>query len=95
MEPDDEGVRQLLAEEIRLSLDFHFAQPNALPGDELVLSGPGATTSWLPTSRRRADWPRVSVGGPLGRSAPRHRSRWDDPFRYTVAAGLAWGLRQL
>ena len=40
---DDESVVSSLAEEIRLSLDFHMAQPNATPVNSIVLSGPGAT----------------------------------------------------
>ena len=57
---DDEAVASSVAEEIRLSLDFYAASPDARPVDSMVLSGPGAER------RRRAR--RRSRSGPASRS---------------------------
>ena len=79
-----------LAEEIRLCIDYHLAQPDARPVDEIVLSGPGVPTRPWPTSWAHLGMP-VSVAEPLGSLGDSRRPAGDDPFRYTVAAGLALG----
>ena len=57
-----------LAEEIRLCIDYHLAQPDARPVGEIVLSGPGALRR---DPCRRAGQPRrpAGVGGRAARRA--------------------------
>ena len=92
--PDDEGVVSSLAEEIRLSLDFHMAQPNALPVESIVLSGPGATDELVANELGARTGLPVSVGEPLGSLGTHTVPSHDDPARFTVAAGLALGVEQ-
>lgn len=88
---DDEGAVSSLAEEIRLSLDFHMAQPNARAVDSIVLSGPGAADNRVATELgSRTNLP-VSIGEPLGIFGTHTVPTQEDPSRYTVAAGLALG----
>ena len=90
--PDDEGVVSSLSEEIRLSIDFHMAQPNARRVESIVLSGPGAGDPRLSEELgARTNLP-VSVGEPLGPFGVHAVPTGEDPFRYTVAAGLAMGV---
>jgi type IV pilus assembly protein PilM len=87
---DDDAIAAALAEEIRLSVDFYMAQPDARWVGEVVLSGPGARRAEL-VDRLSAmiDVP-VSVAEPLGRLGE-GQLRDEDPYRHTIAAGLALG----
>lgn len=89
---DDEGVVSSLAEEIRLSLDFHMAQPNAIPVNSIVLSGPGATDELVANELGARTGLPVSVGEPLGALGTHTVPSHEDPARFTVAAGLALGV---
>lgn len=88
---EDEDAAASLAEEIRLSIDFHMAQPEARAVDRIVLSGPGAADGRLAEELGMRAGLEVTVAEPLGglgvHTVPSH----DDPYRYTVAAGLAMG----
>ena len=85
------GAAGALAEEIRLCIDYHLAQPDARPVNEIVLSGPGAHDESLAAElASRAGMP-VSVAEPLGDLGTHAVLAGDDPYRYTVAAGLALG----
>lgn len=88
---DDDAAVASLAEEIRLSIDFHMAQPGARPIASAVLAGPGASDPRVAealAARTRLD---VSIGEPLGSLGTHTIPSQDDPYRYTVAAGLAMG----
>lgn len=89
---DDEGAVSSLAEEIRLSIDFHMAQANARPVDSVVLSGPGASDQAVANELGARTGLPVSVGEPLGALGTHTVPSQDDPARYTVAAGLALGV---
>ena len=89
---DDETVVSSLAEEIRLSLDFHMAQPNATPVNSIVLSGPGATDEMVANELASLTGLSVSVGEPLGTLGTHTVPSHEDPARFTVAAGLALGV---
>ena len=80
-----------LAEEIRLCIDYHLAQPDARPVHEIVLSGPGAHDESLAEELGNRIGMPVSVAEPLGSLGTHAVPSGDDPFRYTVAAGLALG----
>ena len=88
---DDEQAATSLAEEIRLSIDFHMAQPDARPVDQVVLSGPGAADGDLATKLATHIGLEISVAEPLGALGAHTVPSHDDPYRYTVAAGLAMG----
>lgn len=90
---DDDAAVNSLAEEIRLSLDFHMAQPNARAVESVVLAGPGATDERVATELSGRTGLPVSVGEPLGAFGDHTVPTGDDPARYTVAAGLALGAR--
>ena len=85
------GSAGLLAEEIRLCIDYHLAQPEARPVTEVVLSGPGAHDESLAVELSSRVGMPVSVAEPLGSLGTHAVPSGDDPFRYTVAAGLALG----
>ncbi len=89
---DDESVVSSLAEEIRLSLDFHMAQRNAVPVHSIVLSGPGATDELVANELGARTGLPVSVGDPLGALGTHTVPSHEDPSRFTVAAGLAMGV---
>lgn len=90
-EGDTAEIATSLAEEIRLSIDFHMSLPGARPVDDVVLSGPVAELGDLV----------ADLGGELGRPVSRAEPFGDmsasplppeeDARRYTVAAGLALG----
>ncbi len=80
-----------LAEEIRLCIDYHLAQPDARPVHEIVLSGPGAHDESLAEELGNRIGMPVSVAEPLGSLGTHAVPSGDDAFRYTVAAGLAMG----
>lgn len=88
---DDEGAPASLAEEIRLSIDYHMAQEDARPAAEIVLSGPGAHDGRLTTELGSRIGLPVSLAEPLGRLGTHTIPSGDDANRYTVAAGLALG----
>jgi type IV pilus assembly protein PilM len=80
-----------LSDEVRLSLDYYMAQPNARTVDEVVLSGPDAERPGLPEALESALGLPVKVAQPLGRLEQSDLPAGETPFRYTVAAGLALG----
>jgi len=88
---DDEDVINSVAEEIRLSLDFYAASPEARPVESVVLSGPGAEDESVRDALEQRTGLTVSIGDPLGELGSHTVPTLDDPFRYTVAAGLALG----
>ncbi len=88
---EDEDAAASLAEEIRLSIDFHMAQPDARRVQQVVLSGPGAADGRLATELECLSALEVTVGEPLGELGEHTVPSHDDPYRYTVAAGLAIG----
>ena len=88
---DDDQVVSALAEEIRLSIDFYMAQPDARWAGEVLLSGPGARREGLAEQLGgMLDVP-VSIAEPLGRLQAGSIPAGEDPYRHTVAAGLALG----
>jgi type IV pilus assembly protein PilM len=90
--PDGELDAGVLAEEIRLSIDFHLAQPDAKPIAELFLSGPGSTIEGLVEHLGSVGLP-VTVVSPLGHLTANGGLGQEDPHRLTVAAGLAMGAQ--
>ncbi len=88
---DGEGSAGALAEEIRLCMDYHLAQADARPVHEVVLSGPGAHNESLASELQNRVGLPVSVAAPLGTLGTHAVPAGDDPYRYTVAAGLALG----
>jgi len=90
---DDEGdsMAPQLAEEIRLSIDYYMAQPDARPAGEVLLSGPGAARPGLADALNQLIYLPVSVAEPLGGLQQVGLPPEEDPFRHTVAMGLALG----
>jgi type IV pilus assembly protein PilM len=88
---DDDNVAAALAEEIRLSIDFYMAQPEARWVGEIVLSGPGSLRENLADELSGLIEVPVSVAEPLGRLQAGKMPAGEDPHRHTVAAGLALG----
>lgn len=89
--PDDEHTVTMLAEEIRLSIDFHMAQPAACAVTSIVLSGPRAADERLAQELGARAGLEVTVADPLGTLGEHTVASGDDAYRYTVAAGLAIG----
>ena len=87
----DEGVANALAEEIRLSIDFYMAQPEARWVGEVVLSGPGSRRDGLVDELSGLLQLPVSIADPLGNLDAERLPIGEDPYRHTVAAGLAMG----
>lgn len=88
----DEAAIGNLVEEIRLSVDFYMAQPDAKPVDGVILTGPGAHDELLATELPARSGLPVTVPEPLaGPAASAAVPPGDDPYRYTIAAGLALG----
>ena len=79
-----------LAEEIRLSLDYYMTQPESHPVAEIILSGPGANSAGLPEELVSLLSMPVFVADPLGRLVDALPAQ-EDPYVYSVAAGLAMG----
>jgi len=88
---EDEGSAASLAEEIRLSIDFHMAQPEARSVNQVVLTGPDAADGRVASELSSRSGLQVDVAEPLGRLGTHTVPSGDDPYRYTVAAGLAMG----
>ena len=81
----------MLAEEIRLSMDYYMGQPDARQVTEVLLSGPGSQRPGLVEQVAGLVGLPVSAAQPLGRLGAASLRMGDDPSRYTVAAGLALG----
>ena len=88
---DDDQIAAALAEEIRLSVDFYMAQPDARWVGEVVLSGPGSRRAGLADELGGMIDVPVTVAEPLGRLGENALPTAEDPYRHTVAAGLALG----
>jgi type IV pilus assembly protein PilM len=88
---DEQAAAAALAEEIRLSVDFYMAQPEARWVGEVVLSGPGARRPELAEQLGSMIDVPVSVAEPLGRMQSTQIPAGEDPYRHTVAVGLALG----
>ena len=88
---DDGNVAAALAEEIRLSIDYYMAQPEARWVGEIVLSGPGSRRENLADELSALIEVPVTVAEPLGRLNAAKLPTGEDPYRHTVAAGLALG----
>jgi type IV pilus assembly protein PilM len=89
---EDEHIAAALAEEIRLSVDFYMAQPDARWVGEVVLSGPGARREGLAEELGGMIDVPVTVAEPLGRLGENQLPAGEDPYRHTIAAGLALGV---
>ena len=87
---DDEDAGSRLADEIRLSIDYYMTQPQARPVGEVVLSGPGSSTTELVDSLGVHLGLPTSIAAPLG-ALDASALTGEDPHRFTVAAGLAMG----
>jgi type IV pilus assembly protein PilM len=79
----------MLAEEIRLSMDYYMGQPDARQVSEVLLSGPGSQRPGVVEQVAGLVGLPVSAAQPLGRFGAASLRMGDDPSRYTVAAGLA------
>jgi type IV pilus assembly protein PilM len=88
---DDDNVAAALAEEIRLSIDFYMAQPEARWVGEIVMSGPGSRRENLAEELSGLIEVPVTVADPLGRLQTGNLPVDEDPYRHTVATGLALG----
>jgi type IV pilus assembly protein PilM len=88
---EGETVASPLAEEIRLSIDFYMAQPDARPVGEVQLSGPGSSIEGLAEQLSGLIHLPVAVADPLGGLEVNGALDGEDPYRHTVAAGLALG----
>ncbi len=80
-----------LADEIRLSIDYYMTQPDARPVDQVVFSGPGARDAALLESLSDQLGLPTVVAEPLRSLDSAALDGDEDPYRYTVAAGLALG----
>ena len=88
---DGEDAGSRLADEIRLSIDYYMTQPEARPVGEVMLSGPGSAHAELTESLGTHLGIPVRVAVPLGRIDSSGLAPGEDPYRYTVAAGLSLG----
>jgi type IV pilus assembly protein PilM len=88
---EDEDIAAALAEEIRLSVDFYMAQPDARWVGEVVLSGPGSRRAGLTDALAGMIDVPVTVAEPLGHLGEGRIGADEDPYRHTIAAGLALG----
>ena len=88
---DDQDIAAALAEEIRLSVDFYMAQPDARWVGEVVLSGPHARRPGLAEALGALIDVPVTVAEPLGRLGENAVHPDEDAYRHTIAAGLALG----
>ena len=88
---EQENPAASLAEEIRLSIDFYMAQPDARPVGDVVLSGPGSEREGLADELSGLIGLPVAVANPLGDLDGGELPPDEDPYRHTVAAGLALG----
>jgi Tfp pilus assembly PilM family ATPase len=86
-----DGASSALADEIRLSIDYYMAQPNALPVGDALLSGEGARDDALVADIGARLGISAGVARPLGTLDLSALPAGEDARRYTVAAGLAMG----
>jgi type IV pilus assembly protein PilM len=89
---DAEGAGARLADEIRLSIDYYMAQPKALAVGDVLLSGEGARDAALVADVGARLGIPVAAAAPLGSLDSSSLPAGDDPYRYTVAAGLAMAV---
>src|ERR687889_566850 len=83
---DDDQIAAALAEEIRLSVDFYMAQPDARWVGEVVLSGPGSRRPGLAEELGGLIDVHVTVAEPLGRLGS-GTPNGQDPDPHTIATG--------
>ena len=88
---DVEGAAMALADEIRLSIDYYMAQPEAREVSELILSGPGSQREDLVRALEERMGRPTRVVGALPGLQGSGIADGDDPHRFTVATGLAMG----
>lgn len=81
----------LLVEEIRLSIDYYMAQADARAVGKVLLSGPGAAREGFADELAAMLHLPVEVAPPLGALDASALPGDEDPYRHTVAAGLALG----
>ncbi len=74
-------------------MDFYMAQADARAATEVVLSGPGAHRAGITEQLSRSLGLPVSAAQPLGRLDASGVPAGEDPYRFTIAAGLAVGDR--
>jgi type IV pilus assembly protein PilM len=91
LEQEGEHVSAALAEEIRMSIDFYATQPDAPMVEAVRLSGPGAVREGLPEQLEAMVGLPVTLSEPLGGLTAAELEPREDPYRHTVAAGLAMG----
>jgi type IV pilus assembly protein PilM len=88
---DEQHAAAQLSDEIRLSIDYYMAQPNARPAADVMLSGPGSRNEQLVHDLGVQLGLPTQVADPLGGLDGTAVAGDEDPIRYTVAAGLALG----
>jgi type IV pilus assembly protein PilM len=88
---DEPDAAARLANEIRLSIDYYMAQPEAERVTEIVVSGPGSQDEALVASIGDHVGMPVTVAEPLRGLDATAIATDEDPRRYTLAAGLAMG----
>jgi type IV pilus assembly protein PilM len=88
---DEPDAGAMLADEIRLSIDYYMTQPDAMPVGEVVVSGLGSGNERLVEDLGLHLGLPITVASPLGQLDVSAAEMADDPRRYTVAAGLALG----
>ena len=88
---ESEHMPAELAEEIRLSIDYYMAQPEARPAGEVLISGPGSARESLADELNELIHLPVAIAEPLGGMDPSGLPDGEDPNRHTVATGLALG----
>jgi Tfp pilus assembly PilM family ATPase len=88
---DDDMAGSRLADEIRMSIDYYMAQPAALAVSDVVISGEGARDAELVGDLGAQLGIPIAESRPLGALDAAVVADGDDPYRYTVAAGLALG----
>ena len=80
-----------LAEEMRISIDYYSAQPDAEPVGEVLVTGAGAEDTELVERLDSLLTIPVWAAPPLGRLAVDSLPPGETPFRHTVSVGLAIG----
>ena len=88
---EEEQAASRLADEIRLSIDYYMAQPNARPVGDVMVSGPGSQDEQLVQELGMHMGLPTNVADALGGLDGSAVAAGEDPRRYTVAAGLSLG----
>jgi type IV pilus assembly protein PilM len=88
---DGGGAASVIADEIRLSLDYYMTQPGARAVNDVVLSGPGSKDPAFVEELSSHTGLDVTVAEPLGRFRGNGVPAGEPPHRFTVAVGLAMG----